>query len=768
MTKKLVLISMLISFQLLYANPLGGLIPYPNSLTKENGTFQFDKNTSWTVQNNEQKEVLKQVLENFKITANFDYKVKINSNNQTTKGVRFLTDKSIPEEGYKLTVDNRSVVIQASTTKGFYYGIQTLRQLLPATLHSGRFVSQTDWSVAAVSISDAPRFGYRGFMLDVSRFFIPKKDVLRLIDLLAYHKINFFHWHLMDDNGWRIEIKKYPRLTDIGAWRVDRPENFVLRRNAEPGEAATQGGYYTQDDIREVVKYAQERFVEIIPEIEMPAHSNAALAAYPHLTCPVVDNYISVIPGMGGKNSGITFCAGNDSVFTFFEDVLTEVMQLFPSKYIHIGGDEANKENWEKCPKCQARMKTNNIPNEEELQSYFIKRINKFLIKNNKHLMGWDELVDSEIPEGATIFGWRGMGNAAETAGSRGFKFIKSPAMKYYFIRYQGPQWFEPYTYFGNTTLKDVYDYEPLEKGVSETVSKNMIGIESCLWSEFVNSPKDAEYLIFPRLAAFAETAWTRPENKNWSNFVTRIDGILPVYEFSGINFAKSMYNIDHKVRPFNGKVSVELSTIRPDLEIRFTTNESEPTKESTLYSKTLIVEAGTNIRAATFQNGVLVGRVLPLNISSNKAVGANISSKNPNAYMLINGIRGTEKMTDGEWIDLYDTDFECIIELPEVLTCSSIGLGMLNNIGMGIHLPSEITFSISNDKENFKSVLTKTYTETDRFKNGMYRSTQQLNMGKQTFKYLKINAKGPGICPPDMLRAGQKTRMAFDELLLN
>lgn len=766
--KRLILISLLISIQLLNANTIQGLIPYPNSLIKENGTFLFDKNTSWTVQNQEQQKVLEQVLEKFKIAANFDYKVKISTKSKTSKGVSLLADKSIPEEGYKLTVNNKSIVIQASTNKGFYYGIQTLSQLLPSSIHSGRFVSQKDWSVAGVSITDAPRFGYRGFMLDVSRYFIPKKDVLRLIDLLAYHKINYFHWHLTDDNGWRIEIKKHPRLTDIGAWRVERTENFSMRRNAEFGEAATQGGYYTQDDIREVVKYAQERFVEIIPEIEMPAHSNAALAAYPNLTCPVVDHFISVLPGMGGKNAATTFCAGNDSVFTFFEDVLSEVMQLFPSKYIHIGGDEANKENWEKCPKCQARMKANNIPNEEELQSYFIKRINKFLISHNKHLMGWDELVDSEIPAGATIFGWRGMGTAAEVAGAKGFKYIKSSAIKYYFIRYQGPQWFEPFTYFGNTTLKDVYDYEPLEKTVPDSVSNNMLGIEACLWAEFVNSTQDAEYLIFPRLAAFAESAWTQPENKNWSSFATRIDKVLAVYDFAGINYAKSMYNIDHNVRPANGNVSVELSSIRPDLEIRYTTDESEPNSQSALYNKTLIVDAGTSIRARTFLNGVAIGKILPLNFMKHKAIGAKVYSKNTNAYILTNGIRGSEKMTDGEWIDLYDTDFECVIELPNVVTCSQIGLGMLNNVGMGVHLPSEVTFSISNDNLNYKPVLTKIYTENERFKNGMFRFTEQFDIGNQTFKYLKMNAKKPGNTPESMQREGQKNRMAFDEVLLN
>ncbi len=744
-----------------------GLIPKPNQIEDLNGSFIFNKKTKWIVISKENQQVANQLIGYFNLVKSWNY-ISVVSQRVQSNSVVFTINSNLPKEGYKLNVTPQMIRIEASSNNGFFYALQTLRQLLPPQINAGKYLPEVIMSVPCVNIIDTPRFGYRGFMLDVSRYFMPKKDVLRLIDLLAYHKINYFHWHLTDDNGWRIEIKKYPRLTDIGAWRVDRSQNFPMRRNAEFGEAATQGGFYTQDDIREVVKYAQERFVEIIPEIEMPAHANAALAAYPNLTCPVVDHFVSVLPGIGGKNAATTFCAGNDSVFTFLENVLSEVIQLFPSKYIHIGGDEANKQNWEKCPKCQARMKMNNIPNEEELQSYFMKQINIFLIRHNKHLMGWDELVDSEIPQGATILGWRGNGDAAEIAGAKGFKFIKSPDMKYYLIRYQGPQWFEPFTYSGNSTLKDVYDYEPLGKSVPDSVSKNMLGIESCLWTEFVKSPQDAYYLIFPRLAAFAESAWTQPENKNWSDFIARTDKVLPVYEFTGINFAKSMFNIEHKVRPVNGKLRVELSSIRPDLEIRYTTNETESNNQSTLYNSALIVEPGTNIRARTFLNGVAVGEILPLNIIKDKAIGANISSENSNAYELINGIRASEKLTDGEWIDLYDTDFECIIELPEAITCSKIGLGMLNNVGIGVHLPSEIVFSVSNDKQNFRPVLTKTYNEKQRFQNGMFRFTEQFDMGEQTFKYMKINAKKPGVCPPDMQRSGQKNRMAFDEVLLN
>lgn len=756
-------------FVLMKALANSGLVPLPNQLQENTGHFVINEKTRWIVEEVQQKKIVDQFLNDFCIATGYHQEVKIGKRRGYPKNsILFVTNPAVVVEGYKLNVSPTTIRVEASSASGFFYSMQTLRQLLPAEINSGKLVSHMEWSMPCVTINDAPRFGYRGFMLDVSRFFMPKKDLLRLLNVLAYHKINYFHWHLVDDNGWRIEIKEYPRLTDVSAWRVDRLNTFSMRSNPEPGEAATQGGYYTQDDIREIVKYAQDRCIEVIPEIEMPAHTNAALAAYPQLACPIVDHFIGVLPGMGGKNANTIYCAGNDSVFSFLENVLSEVIQLFPSNYIHIGGDEANKENWEKCPKCQARMKANNISDEDELQSYFIKRINQFLLSKGKRLMGWDELTDSDIPKRAVIMGWRGMGLDAEKAGAQGFNYIKSPAMKYYFIRYQGPQWFEPYTYFGNTTLKDVYTYEPKSMTLPDSVSRNMLGVESCLWTEFVSSPKDAEYLIFPRLAAFAESAWTQPDKKEWTNFVQRMDKILPAYDYMGMNYALSMFNLDHEVRSTDGSVSVQLSSIRPDLEIRYTTDNTEPKNNSTLYEGVFLVQPERTIRASTFLNGIRVGAILPLNIISHKAVGATVLSKNEDAYVLTNGIRGTEKITDGEWLDFYDSDGEFVFQLEHATSCSSVEMSMLNNSGMGVHYPSEISISTSDDNVHFRLVYTKKYNEIERFQNGLFRRTELFDIGEHTFKYLKIEVKKPGNCPLNQIRSGQKCRMAFDEVIVN
>jgi len=766
MKKCILFFSILFISPLLFGKNTLGLVPLPNHIEMHEGRFSFNEKTQWTVENEKQKAIASFLTNRFSRTCGWNPSIKT-SGKIKKNSVCFQTNASLPEEAYELIIQKENVLLKASSEKGFFYGIQTLLQLLPPEIHSGQTVRTAHWDIPCLSISDRPRFGYRGFMLDVSRYFMPKEDVLCFIDYLAFHKINTFHWHLTDDNGWRIEIKKYPELTDISAWRVERHNNFPLRSNPEPGEAPVRGGYYSQEDIKEVIRYAQERFIEIIPEIEMPAHTNASLAAFPQLACPVIEDYIGVLPGGGGRNSANIYCAGNDSVFRFLEDVLTEVIALFPSRYVHIGGDEAEKRNWKKCPKCQARMRENNIPNEEELQSYFIRRINRFLISKGKKLMGWDELVDSEIPEGATIFGWRGPGTAGERAGELKFNYIKCPALKYYLTRYQGPQWFEPFTYFGNITLKDIYTYEPKPATLPDSVGQYMLGVEACLWNEFVNNTAEAEYQLFPRFIAFSETAWTFPENKSWDHFISRLDNILESYDRMGINYAKSMYNIEHCVRPVNGKLEVELSNIRPDLEIRYTTDGSEPKGDSRLYNGKFRIDPGSTVRAASFMNNKRMGEILPLQPVSHKATGCRVESAKTSAYVLTNGLRGSEKMTDGEWLDFYDCDGEFTIDLGKPTDCSVIYAGMLNNAGMGIHLPQSITIERSNNGTDFTPFFQQTYNAPERFQNGFFKTTEIYRFDPLTTRYLRFKVQNPGIVPERLIRAGQKTRMVFDEVIV-
>ena len=377
-------------------SPPISIVPRPVQVVPGEGNFTFSARTLFSVENHEQAVIVRNFLNLLKKSSGITPQLAIGSSEKSH--VCFTTDSSLKSEAYQLAVTPKQIQIKASDIKGFFYALQTIRLLLPSAVEGNRQVENIQWSIPAVTIQDEPRFGYRALMLDAARFFIPKENVLRIIDSMGILKINTLHFHLTDDNGWRLEIKKYPRLTEVGAWRVNRMDvPFYFRRNAEPGEPTPIGGFYTQEDIKEMISYAADRQIEIIPEIDMPAHSNAALAAYPQLACPVVDSYIGVIPGLGGSNSGVIYCAGNDSAFTFLQDVLDEVMAIFPSRYIHLGGDEAQKGYWKKCPLCQERIKKEHLANEEDLQGYFMKRMSDYVRSKGREVIGWDELTNSSF-----------------------------------------------------------------------------------------------------------------------------------------------------------------------------------------------------------------------------------------------------------------------------------------------------------------------------------------------------------------------------------
>ena len=361
------------------------IVPCPESITPGTGYFTFSGKTDFTVENEEQAEVARCFSALFTQAAGFTPCVKVGEK----KGkISFLTDDALKSEAYHLEITPRQIIVKASDTKGFFYALQTIRQLLPASIEGTAVAETADWSVPAMTIKDEPRFGYRGLMVDVARVFIPKENLLRIIDCMGMLKINTLHLHLVDDNGWRIEIKRYPLLTEIGSRRVDRPgKSFPERRNPRQGEPTVEKGFYTQEDIREIVAYAARHQVEVIPEIEMPAHSNAALASYPLLACPVVDKFIGVLPGLGGNHADVIFCAGNDSVFTFLQGVIDEVVELFPSRYIHLGGDEARKTHWKECPLCQERMRQEGLEDEEALQGYFMARMSEYVQSKGKEAM---------------------------------------------------------------------------------------------------------------------------------------------------------------------------------------------------------------------------------------------------------------------------------------------------------------------------------------------------------------------------------------------
>ena len=742
------------------------LVPCPVSLVPGTGNFHFSAKTSFAVENEGQAEQVRQFTELLTRAGGFTPRIKVDSR----KGdVCLVTDATLKSEAYKLEITIKKITIRASDLQGFYYALQSIRQLLPSAIESEQVTENVDWTVPALTITDQPRFGYRGLLVDVARFFSPKENLLRIIDCMAMLKLNKLHLHLVDDNGWRIEIKKYPLLTEIGSCRVDRPgKTFPERRNPRQGEPTVEKGFYTQDEIREIVRYAQERHIEVIPEIEMPAHSNAALAAYPLLSCPVVDKFIGVLPGLGGNHADVIFCAGNDSVFTFLQDILDEVLELFPSKYIHLGGDEARKTHWEECPLCQARMKAENLENTEELQGYFMARVARYVQNKGREVIGWDELTNARIPEGSIILGWQGYGQAALKAAELGHRFIMTPARILYLIRYQGPQWFEPITYFGNNTLKDVYDYEPVQKDWTPQAASLLMGVQACMWTEFCNSPAAVDYLLFPRLSALAEVAWTKPARKNWASYLKAMDHFNEHLAAKGIVYARSMYNIQQIVTPKEGRLQVELDCIRPDVQVRYTMDGSVPTAQSPLYTKPLMLTEAKTIKAATFAGNEQLGQMLELPVIWNKATAKPVKSAGTgDLYMLTNGIRGSQKYTDLEWCSWMKSDtvtFTLDLKKPELV--NKLTLGSITNYGMAVHKPAEIEVWISGDDKEYRKVGECSYTKNEIFREGVFREDIPFEIGTEA-RYVRVVARGAGDCPFTHVRPGQEVRIYFDEIII-
>jgi hexosaminidase len=517
-----------------------GLIPKPLKFERMEGSFTVTPETQIVLDagNNDVAAVGTYLQQELGRSTGFPFQMVEGKQGSSVRGAITLTiTPAAPgdarDESYELNAGGEGIRITARRPAGLFYGVQTLKQLLPPQVYAREKATNTSWIVPAVRIEDKPRFSWRGMMLDVSRHFFPKSFVKECIDIAAMHKLNTFHWHLTDDQGWRIEIKRYPKLTSVGAWRVDREQfTWNQRKPAEPGDVATYGGFYTQDDIREVVAYAKSRFVTIVPEVEMPGHAMAVLAGYPELSC--TGGPFTVRTGGYWPITDI-FCAGNDSTFSFIQNILTEVVDLFPGEFFHIGGDEANKANWKKCPKCQARIASEHLKNEEELQSYFVHRIEKFLNSKGKRLIGWDEILEGGLAPNATVMSWRGI-DGGIAAARQNHDVVMTPTDYCYFDYYQAKSG-EPEAIGGHVPLEKVYGYEPVPDVLNEAEAKHVLGVQANLWTEYISNPRHAEYMYLPRLSALAEIAWIQPEQKNLEGLTGRLKKQFLRYDQMGVNY---------------------------------------------------------------------------------------------------------------------------------------------------------------------------------------------------------------------------------------
>lgn len=589
------------------------IIPRPLTITLLEGNFDINSKTKIYIdpEDAELKLLAGMLADQLgKFTA-FEVPVIEKENLLKRKNAFILTKKypidTLGKEGYYLAVRPENVIVRAQAGHGIFYGLQTIYQTLP--VDENEMVSNNRTiSIPSLDILDKPRYSWRGLMLDVGRYFYPVEFIKKYIDYMAMHKLNTFHWHLTEDHGWRIEIKKHPALTEKGAWRegtqVGSPQQVDYRPH---------GGYYTQEQIKEVIAYASERYVNVVPEIEMPGHTLAALVAYPDLSCT---GGPFDMPLQWGIQEEI-YCAGNERTFAFLEDILSEVAELFPSPIIHIGGDEAPKARWKACPKCQARIKAEGLKDEHELQSYFITRIEEFLLTKGKNLIGWDEILEGGLAPNASVMSWRGI-RGGIAAAKQHHEVVMSPTTNLYFDYYQGDPALEPKAIGGFLPLEKVYAYEPTPAELTEEEAKYIIGTQANIWAEYIHTPGKAEYMTYPRAAALAEVAWTQANLKDWNDFKKRMESQYKYYDALGINYSKSAYNvlIDVKTNPGEKNATVSLRTGSYDPHIYYTLDGSEPTLESLRYTIPFKIKGTTVIKSATFRDGERISKVSSRSIS--------------------------------------------------------------------------------------------------------------------------------------------------------
>ncbi|MFI3299088.1 MAG: family 20 glycosylhydrolase [Rikenellaceae bacterium] len=674
-----------------------------------------------TVLNATDNETLKNAAEYYAETLNKKFAKGAKVITQGNAAITLTLNNDIKKEGYSLNISEKGVEIEVSDYNGAAFALQSILQLLPAKVYGNE--KQGAMALPAVKINDYPRFGWRGMHLDCSRHFFAIDSVYRYVDYLAMNKMNRFHWHLTDDQGWRMESKVYPLLNEKSAWRVDRTATTWDSRtpiDRKNGEEALYGGYYTQEEIKALCAYAKERGVMVIPEIEMPGHTSEVFAAYPELSC--LGTAQEVTPGGYYPETMPTcFCAGNEDVFTFLENILTETIELFPdAQYIHIGGDEVDMQFWSNCEKCQARMKEEGLKDVHELQSYFIKRIERLLNSKGKPMIGWDEILMGGLAPNATVMSWQGIAGGIAAARA-GHDVIMTPNSHLYFDYYQNTPEVEPRALGGLITTKRVYSYEPIPDALTPQEGEHILGVQANLWSEHVLHFSHAEYMTLPRMMAVAEVGWTPCEMKDFNDFSKRLSINAQRLSAMGANYHKGSTIVDYETSydAENKKFNVAFVSEIYGAEIFYTTDGSEPTVNSTLYTEPIVIDKTTDIKAIITLDGEVLSKVpSQRTIGFHKAVGKTLtyghrySDGFPGSgeSTLIDGFTGSDRHNDGFSQGFNSKDFDVTIDLGEVTEVNQVVASFMQSVGTWIYLPKEVQIAVSEDGKNFTEAGSATH----------------------------------------------------------
>jgi len=590
-----------------------GIIPLPSTYELKPGTFYITGQSSIGIDKSDPEMTALANYFNEEISDATGFSLPVN--NSGTIIFQLGEHKELGEEGYQLSISSDQLILSAYKHHGIFNGIQSVLQLLPPEIKSKTVQADATWSINCIEVTDKPQFAWRGLMLDVSRHFFTKQEVKKFIDQMAEYKYNVFHWHLTDDQGWRLEVKSLPGLTAIGAWRAPRVGNWWEREPQLPTDSLSYGGYYTTEDIREIVEYAQQRYVTIVPEIDIPGHSMAALSAYPEISCTGGPFHVNVGNTFYTKIEN-SLCAGNEQTFEVLDSVFAEVARLFPSPYIHIGGDECYKGFWEKCSKCKMRMQKEHLKNLEELQSYFVKRVAAMVQKRGKQVIGWDEILEGGLAPETIVMSWRGMKGGIEAA-KQGHSVIMTPTDHCYLDFYQGDPTVEPNTY-SMLRLQDCYKYQLIPDSVDASL---IMGGQGNLWTESVPHYRQEEYMIWPRALAISETLWTDARLRNWKFFVNRVEQQFERFDRSGVNYARSIY--DPIIYPHWDKerqLKIAMKTEIEGLSLFYTFDNTIPDIYSNMYTDTLSIPKNASmLRVAAYKGQEQAGRLIDITIDALK-----------------------------------------------------------------------------------------------------------------------------------------------------
>ena len=753
-------------------DPQIAIVPYPNHLETGRGTYRVtDRPVTCDSRTDErtQRAVVGFAARLATVTGGTN-PVTV-ADEMPASGIRFFTDESLPAEGYELNVDGEGIEVRASQFPGFLYALQSLGQLLPAAVYGTEPAPDAAWEVPCVKIADAPRFAYRGMHLDVARHFFSVDEVKRYIDVMAIHKLNTLHWHLTDDQGWRIEIKRYPELTAVGSIR----KATVVRKEWGTYDGTPYGGFYTQDEIRDVVKYAADRGVTVIPEIDLPGHMLAALTAYPELGCTGGPYEVW---GRWGVADDV-LCPGREKTFEFLEGVLTEVMELFPSEYIHIGGDECPKVRWEKCPRCQAKIRQLGLKDDGEhtaehyLQSYVTDRIGKFLAQHGRRIIGWDEILEGRAPSDAVVMSWRGS-EGGIAAAKLGHDVIMTPNSHFYFDYYQSLDTdAEPFGIGGYIPMEQVYSYDPAFPELTPEQQKHILGVQANLWTEYVLSDEHLEYMLLPRLAALSEVQWCLPETKDWNRFIGsfRMDEI---YSQMGYEFAKHIFGVtaSYAVDPEKGGVVMTLTT-QGGAPIRYTLDGSDPTASSPLYKAPVTIGESCTFKAAALREGMqtpVYARKFDFNKATGRRIALNAAPTLKYTYggasLLVDGYRGGPVYSNGAWIGFLNEPLDVTIDMQGAKPYSAVTVESLVEKGEWVFPPSSVGVYLSDDGSEFtEAALMSVPQETAGSPDGV--KPFKVLFPETSARYLRVVARTVDPIPAWHGAAGQKAHMFVDEIIV-